>query len=151
MSFVLVFVLLVAYRFVPSRGAAIVLALLAVPFTVSPFYFIVAKAPLEEPAASAKTPNPSNTTEFRFSHAFGENLVYLDPWVVTLAFPWIGILGVLTLVGAALEIYRQPKTADREARRRQARRNPFLLIATVFLGFFVFAILSTVITGVVAQ
>jgi hypothetical protein len=52
-------------------------------------------APLEQPAASAKTPNPSKAPWYFLG--LQEMLVYYDPWLAGVVFPTIIIIGLIAI------------------------------------------------------
>ena len=56
---------------------------------------IVLQAPLEEPANSAKTPNPSKAPWYFLG--LQEMLVYYDPWLAGVVFPSLIILGLMAI------------------------------------------------------
>jgi len=53
------------------------------------------KAPLEEPASSARTPNPSKAPWYFLG--LQEMLVYYDPWLAGVVFPGQIIVGLMTI------------------------------------------------------
>ena len=56
---------------------------------------IVLDAPLEEPASSAKTPNPSKAPWYFLG--LQEMLVYYDPWLAGVVFPTMIIVGLMAI------------------------------------------------------
>ncbi len=68
--------------------AILVLVLLVV-------WSIEIEAPLEEPAASARTPNPAKAPWYFLG--FQELLVYFDPWIAGVAVPTLLVLGLCAI------------------------------------------------------
>lgn len=56
---------------------------------------IVLQAPLEEPASSSKTPNPSKAPWYFLG--LQEMLVYFDPWLAGVVFPSLIIVGLMAI------------------------------------------------------
>lgn len=59
------------------------------------WWAIVIKAPLEEPASQAKTPNPSKAPWYFLG--LQEMLVYYDPWLAGVVFPSLIINGLMAI------------------------------------------------------
>ncbi|APZ94069.1 hypothetical protein [Fuerstiella marisgermanici] len=59
------------------------------------FWAIVLKAPLEEPASSVKTPNPSKAPWYFLG--LQEMLVYFDPWLAGVVLPGIILGGLMAI------------------------------------------------------
>lgn len=59
------------------------------------FWAIALKAPLEEPASSVKTPNPSKAPWYFLG--LQEMLVYFDPWYAGVVLPSLTIVGLMAI------------------------------------------------------
>ncbi|RMG40425.1 MAG: hypothetical protein D6725_03385, partial [Planctomycetota bacterium] len=59
------------------------------------FWGIALQAPLEEPASSAKTPNPSKAPWYFLG--LQEMLVYFDPWLAGVVLPSLIIVGLMAI------------------------------------------------------
>lgn len=59
------------------------------------FWAILLKAPLEEPASSVKTPNPSKAPWYFLG--LQEMLVYYDPWMAGVVLPSLVIFGLMAI------------------------------------------------------
>jgi hypothetical protein len=127
----LLLALLLAYRLAPGRkaAAAALLALLLLAAAAAALVLIEYRAPLEEPAHPASTPNPSR--EPWYFLGFREALIDLDPWLLAFGAPWTAVCVLLAAAALGLELRRQEVGAARRERRRLAARNRWLTAATL--------------------
>src|SRR5262249_39635965 len=74
------------------------IAMIAVTFVLV-IWAVVLKAPLEQPATSAKAPNPSKAPWYFLG--LQEMLVYFDPWMAGIVLPLMIIMVLMTIPSIA--------------------------------------------------